>query len=96
MGLIYSLMLQVPAMTHRSPPSTSPVAMAQASMSNIPPQTGVPGSRPVARAASRLTPPQRWSDLHSGGSASATRDAEQLQQLPTEGSGIRSMRLVPE
>ena len=56
---INSLMLQVPAMVTSSSGVVMSAATAQASMSNMPPATGVPSGRPVSLAASALILPHR-------------------------------------
>ncbi len=53
----YSLMLQVPAMTQMFSSSVTSAATAHASMSNMPPATGVPARRPVSFAAAADTVP---------------------------------------
>ena len=67
---MHSLMLQVPVMVHTCPGRVTALAMAQASTSNMPPATGVPGSRPVSRAAASVTWPQRSQEPFSGVSIS--------------------------
>ncbi len=67
---MYSLMLQVPAMTHMLSSSVTSTATAQASISNMPPATGVPAASPVAAAAEGVTAPQRSVEYLSGGSRS--------------------------
>lgn len=66
----YSLMLQVPAITQSLSSSVTSIATAQASMSNMPPATGVPSRRPVAAATREVTSPQRSVESRSGGSIS--------------------------
>ena len=96
-GAMYSLMPHVPATTHSWLSSTSPEASAQASMSNRPPATGVPGARPVSAAASGLTRPQTASEAMTAGSSraqppipNASRTAGSNWQVPT------FIKLVPE
>ena len=54
---MYSFILQVPAIIHNCSSSTIPVAIPQASISNIPPATGVPSNKPVFKAASLVICP---------------------------------------
>ena len=63
-------MLQVPVMVQIWPGRVTALAMAQASTSNIPPATGVPGRKPVAEAAASVIWPQRSLEFLSGASAS--------------------------
>ena len=63
---------QVPAIMQMRSGATTPEPMAQASMSNMPPVTGVPGSSPVSLAASSVTTPHTSVARQSGGSAPAT------------------------
>ena len=72
MGLVvmYSLMLQVPAIMHMASVPHTPAAMPQASTSNIPAITGVPAARPVRAAASLVTLPQISAENLRGGSLS--------------------------
>ena len=60
---------QVPATAQSSPSPRSPAARAQASISNIPPETGVPGRSPQSRAAPALSLPQSSPEPARGGSA---------------------------
>ena len=51
---MYWLLPHVPAIMHNCVSSTSPEANPQASMSNMPPATGVPGASPVPAAAASV------------------------------------------
>ena len=69
---MYSLMLQVPVTAHSRSSVETSIAIAHASISNIPPHTGVPAGIPVSAAASAVTRPHISADARSGGSASHT------------------------
>jgi hypothetical protein len=64
-------MEKVPMTIDTAPVSTAPIPTAAASTSCAPVTTGVPGARPVCRAASGVTTPAISSGRRIGGSLSA-------------------------
>ena len=67
---MYSLMLHVPAIIHTRSSFAASTAIAQASMSNIPPATGVPALSPVNAATSLVMYPHISVEFFMGGSIS--------------------------
>ena len=93
----YSLMLHVPAIMQMFVSSVTFTARAQASISNIPPMTGVPGSSPVSAAASGVICPAISSEAQSGGSASHTLSMPKRERSSFEKLFVcRSMSPLPE